>query len=312
MSGLTLDISELKQAFSNMKLNASIQLATFCVWPFFVGFPFNWAMKKFLPNFLPAPLLDGFLILTCLPTTVNMCVFLTTAAGGNVASALCNAVISNMAGILLTPALLLRFFGTQVQLPFLAMVLKLVNKVVLPVGKLQDCPTVTLNMIIPFLLFVFHFCLAIGQALRLTEAKAFFMSHSKTCKKVQEGILICIIWNAFCEAFSSGWGLQFGHAIKLMVILPIMHLTSLRIGFKFFEKCGFARGEVVAAMFCASHKTLAFGLPLVNTIFEGNPNLAAYCAPLMFIHPLQLVLGSLFIGRLEKYSSGDATVVSSR
>jgi predicted Na+-dependent transporter len=48
-----------------------------------------------------------------------------------------------MAGILLTPALLLQFFGTQVQLPFLAMVLKLVNKVVVPVGKLQDRPTVT-------------------------------------------------------------------------------------------------------------------------------------------------------------------------
>ena len=56
-------------------------------------------------------------------------------------SALCNAVIGNMAGILLTPALLLRFFGTQVQLPFLAMVMKLVNKVVVPVGRLQDRPS---------------------------------------------------------------------------------------------------------------------------------------------------------------------------
>lgn len=155
MSGLTLDISELKQAFANIKLNAAIQIATFCVWPFFVGLPFTWAMKSFIPNFLPIPLLDGFLILTCLPTTVNMCVFLTTAAGGNIASALCNAVISNMAGILLTPALLLRFFGTQVHLPFLAMVLKLVNKVVLPVGTLEDRSTVVLRTGIPFLLLSF-------------------------------------------------------------------------------------------------------------------------------------------------------------
>jgi sodium/bile acid cotransporter 7 len=134
------------------------------------------------------------------------------------------------------------------------------------------------------------------------------MAHSKECKKVQEGVLICIIWNAFCEAFSNGWGLQLGHVIKLMVILPMIHLGSLRIGFKFFERCGFGRGEVIAAMFCASHKTLAFGLPLLNTIFEGNPNLAAYCAPLMFIHPLQLVLGSLFLGRLERYSSAETKV----
>lgn len=135
LSGLSLEVSELKGAFSNIKLNTSIQLVTFAVWPFLVGFPLTQAMKNFFPTILPAPLLDGLLILTCLPTTVNMCVILTSSAGGSVASALCNAVISNIAGILLTPALILRFFGTQVQLPFLEMVWKLVNKVMLPVGK---------------------------------------------------------------------------------------------------------------------------------------------------------------------------------
>lgn len=59
----------------------------------------------------------------------------------------------------------------------------------------------------------------------------------------------------------------------------------------------------MAGMFCASQKTLAFGLPLINTIFEGSPNLAAYCAPIMFIHPLQLILGSLLIPRLETYTA---------
>lgn len=73
----------------------------------------------------------------------------------------------------------------------------------------------------------------------------------------------------------------------------------------------FTRGEVVAGVFCASHKTLAFGLPLINTIFEGNPNLAAYCAPIMFIHPLQLVLGSFLLPRLSKYTEeGDADKMS--
>jgi len=61
-------------------------------------------------------------------------------------------------------------------------------------------------------------------------------------------------------------------------------------------------GEAVAAAFCSSHKTLAFGLPLIQTIFEGNPNLAAYCAPLMLIHPLQLVLGSLLVPYFKTYT----------
>jgi solute carrier family 10 (sodium/bile acid cotransporter), member 7 len=58
-------------------------------------------------------------------------------------------------------------------------------------------------------------------------------------------------------------------------------------------------------MFCASQKTLAFGLPLVNTVFEGSSNLASYCAPIMFIHPIQLIIGSLIVPRLEQYMAGD-------
>jgi predicted Na+-dependent transporter len=41
-----------------------------------------------------------------------------------------------MAGIFLTPALLLRFFGKSIELPFLELVSKLCSKVLLPVGEL--------------------------------------------------------------------------------------------------------------------------------------------------------------------------------
>lgn len=42
--------------------------------------------------------------------------------------------------------------------------------------------------------------------------------------------------------------------------------------FKLFKSplLGFTKAEHVAAAFTASHKTLAFGLPLVNTIFAGK------------------------------------------
>ncbi len=32
----------------------------------------------------------------------------------------------------------------------------------------------------------------------------------------------------------------------------------------------FSNGDAIAATYCALHKTLAFGLPLLNTIFEGG------------------------------------------
>jgi sodium/bile acid cotransporter 7 len=89
-------------------------------------------------------------------------------------------------------------------------------------------------------------------------------------------------------------------------MLPTVHVLSLGVLLKFFGSplLKFTRGEAVAAAFCASQKTLAFGLPLINTIFEGNPNLAAYCAPLMFVHPLQMTFGSLLLPFIRSFASG--------
>ena len=120
-------------------------------------------------------------------------------------------------------------------------------------------------------------------------------------------ILLGIVWNAFCNAFSTGLGLSLQHTLALFTLIPIMHATSLGVLFRAFSLplFGFSRKETIAAMFTASHKTLAFGLPLINTIFEGSANVAAYCTPLMFIHPLQLIIGSLCVPGLSKYAEGE-------
>jgi len=276
LSGVSLELSELKSAVANMKLNTMVQAGSFLAWPFLVGVPLTTAIKKFLPNFLPKALLEGILILTCLPTTVNMCVLLTGAANGNVAASLANAVMGNMMGIFATPALLMYFFGASIELPFLNMVLKLCNKVLLPV--------------------------AVGQALRATPAKQFFVKNKKAFKSLQEYILIGLVWNAFCNAFTKGIGIEVSHGVFLLGLLATLHLGSFHLLHKMFSSkvLNFSREDAIAATFCTSHKTLAFGLPLLNTIFEGNPNLAAYCAPIMFMHPLQLLIGSVLASKLNE------------
>lgn len=282
LSGLSLELSQLKDAASNVKLNLLIQLGTFAAWPFLLGLPLTNLIGNYLPRLFPSALLDGLLILTCLPTTVNMCVILSRTAGGNTASALCNAIISNLLGIFVTPALLFRFFGASIQLPFLEMLFKLCNKVLVPV--------------------------TVGQALRATPVKLFYSTHAKTFKRTQEVILLSILWNAFCTAICKGLGLSLQQGLALAVVLPALHAISLTALFKFFSlpALKFSRQDAVSAMFCASQKTLAFGLPLIQTIFEGNPNLALFCAPLMFFHPLELIIGSSLIPRLERYTASDA------
>ena len=158
LSGLSLQASELTKAVSNVKLNGLIQLTIFGLWPFLIGVPLKSLLT--MANIIPPALVDGLFIMTCLPTTINMCIMLTSASGGNVATSICNAVLSNMAGIFVTPALLLRFFGASIQLPFVDMVLKLCKKVLLPV--------------------------AIGQLLRATKAKEIYSNNSKRFKRLQE------------------------------------------------------------------------------------------------------------------------------
>lgn len=138
LSGLSVRLSEVSDAISNLPLNMAIQFATFVVWPFCIGLPSTKALESF--NVLSRPLLDGLLILTCLPTTINMCVVLTSTSGGNVACSLCNAVMSNMAGIFITPALLILLLGKrEINLSILDMVLRLCGKVLLPVGEPMSC-----------------------------------------------------------------------------------------------------------------------------------------------------------------------------
>jgi sodium/bile acid cotransporter 7 len=91
--------------------------------------------------------------------------------------------------------------------------------------------------------------------------------------------------------------------LSLLTILLTLHLSIVWSLFHIFQFLGYTKEEVVAATFTASHKTMAFGLPLIKVIFDGNPNLASYCVPVMMIHPLQLSLGSLMVPWFKSYIS---------
>ena len=79
LSGLSLQTSALAKAVSNVRLNGLIQISTFVLWPFVVGLPLRAFLTSVMPNLIPSALADGLLILTCLPTTVNMCIMLTSS-----------------------------------------------------------------------------------------------------------------------------------------------------------------------------------------------------------------------------------------
>ena len=276
LSGLGLKVSELAAAALDVRLNAATQGASLVVVPLCAA-PACAGMRAL--GLLDPRLCDGLLATACLPTTVNMCVALTQSAGGNVAAALANAVIGNLLGVVATPVLLYALLRARVPMPPAAAVCaKLARKVAAPV--------------------------LLGSLLRRAPPVATFVATRKgLLKRASEVSLLAIVWCAFSAAFADGFGVSNGDLLKLAVGLPAAHVGALLAGLAAFGRC-FPRRDAVAAAYCASHKTLAFGLPLLKTLFAANPDLAYFCAPIMILHPLQLLCGSLLVPRLQRYTAG--------
>ena len=138
--------------------------------------------------------------------------------------------------------------------------------------------------------------MVLGQVLRLTPVLPFQARHKKSAKRISECILLSIVWNSFSNAFTSGTSLTLGTAGTLGVVTAGLHLAYF-----FFALVALpaTRSKRVASAYVSSHKTLAFGLPLIRSVFDGHPDLAYYVAPLMIVHPLQLFLGGVMAGGLR-------------
>ena len=281
LSGLSLRLTELRQAVMNVRLNLLVQATSMAAWPLLTYLAL--IPLRALPM-INQKILDGLLVTSCLPTTINMCVMLTMNAGGNVASALANAVVGNFLGVFITPFLLFLTMRKAVTLSVAAVIKKLALKVLLPV--------------------------AIGQALRLSKPLLTLQSNYKNSfKKASEITLLLIAWNAFCNSFSEGLGISLLDVLGLGLSLGLVHVVSLVALKEFFssERLLGSLGitmtpkDAVASAFVASQKTLAMGLPLIKTVFTGSPDLAYFCAPIMLLHPAQLILGSALVPRWQRY-----------
>ena len=63
---------------------------------------------------------------------------------------------------------------------------------------------------------------------------------------------------------------------------------------------GVPNSDSPAVVFCASHKTLAAGVPMAKLIFAAHPGLGLILLPIMLYHPLQLIVGGVLVGRFQR------------
>ena len=264
LHGVNLSSEQIRHGLKNWRLHIMVQAFTFIV------FPVIWLIcDKAFGAYVPALLMLSFLYLCALPSTISSSVALTGSAGGNVPAAILNASMSSVFGIFMTPWLVSLVIGTGS-------------------GGI-DLGSTLLNLSLLLLL-----PLIIGQLVRPLVGK-FFARHKKFTNLIDKIVILLLVYAAFCNSMISGmWQTQgnsviamafVGSAVLLAFILLLTTGTARLLKFNHADK--------VAAVFCATKKSLAAGAPMAALIFGNNPGLGLILLPIMIYHPLQLIVCSM-------------------
>ncbi len=274
VQGMTLPAKALKDGASQGRLHAGVQLFCFLVIPL-IGL----GMDQLVGSKLAPDLRMGFLFLCVLPSTIVMAVVLATVAGGNVAAAIFNAVLSNVLGVFLTPlwvaAILASGGGGSDQ----------------SVGEVLR--EVSLLLLVP---------LAVGQLLRRFGLKAWADQHKKRLSNLSNATILLIVYAAFCNSVQANIWSQHGFATILVAFIGVVILMviALAVAIGFARMLGLAPAERIVMVISGAQKSLATGVPLAKVIFGAHPGLGLILLPIMIYHPLQLFVCGWLAARHAK------------
>lgn len=267
--GAKLKTQAVVDGIANWRFQLLVVVTTFAVFPV-IGLGFSYVVRPLLPSELVA----GFLFLCILPSTVQSSIALTAMARGNVPAAICAASLSNLLGVVVTPALALLFLSTD------GLVLSL-NSV------LWLC----VQLLLPFV---------VGQLLRPWIGK-WIEARKRLTLFVDRGSILLIVYSAFSAGMVAGvwtklepWTL----AILIGLDLSLFAVMTLLIA-RTSKALGLPHDEQMSLLFCGSQKSLASGIPIANVLFVGHAT-SMVILPLMIYHQLQLLLSTVIAQRSSK------------
>ncbi|KAK9763194.1 LRR receptor-like serine/threonine-protein kinase RGI2 [Basidiobolus ranarum] len=287
LSGLSMKTRVLARTIMMWRLHSVVQFISLCLIPFFV-----YGVSKLL-NLTPINkyLLAGLIVMSSTPTTISSNVVMTKAALGNESAALTNATLGNVLGVFISPLL---FYG-------------LISESLVPhsgsdtsVGLLRVFIELGITVILPVI---------IGQIIQfIAPNKVAFLQTKVNFSTLNSLSLSTLIWSVFCDTFSNQ-ELQIGVGSLLSIIALDAMFFAIFNSFSFFVSripaFGFSRPDTVAIMMCAGTKTVSLGIPLLNLLFEGNPNIGVMTIPLLVYHAEQLIFGAILIDYLKSWVESD-------
>lgn len=270
--GLKLNFKKVVQDISNWRLHLLVQSATFVLFPFLV-----FVFYGFVVNTEYYALWLSVFFLACLPSTVSSSVVMVSIAKGNVTSAIFNASISGLIGIVMTP-LLMGFFLQQSGESTLnqsEIVMQLLLKVLLPI-------------ILGLLLHRF-FVKVVNK-------------YSKIIAQFDKLIILLIVYESFSAAF-----LQNAFSSVSVQILMVLFLSLILLFFlvyyilKFISnKMNFSREDTITATFCGSKKSLIHGSLFVLILGISDDQKVLFLLPILLYHSFQLFYVSWLANRVAK------------
>ncbi|MDC0709288.1 bile acid:sodium symporter [Stigmatella sp. ncwal1] len=266
LHGARLSRSAILAGLTNWRLHLTVLASTFVLFPLL-----GWGLRGVLAGWMEPGLLQGFLFLCLLPSTVQSSIAFTSMAGGNVVAAICSASLSNLLGVVLTPVLvglLMHLQGGGVS------------------GRAVGA--IFVQLFIPFLA---------GHLVR-PWVGAWIERQRKLLSLVDRGSILLVVYTAFSEAVVNGLWQQLGlkdvvllGGLSAALLAAILVLTTLAS-----RGLGFSRQDEITLVFCGSKKSLASGVPMASVLFPVS-SVGAIVLPLMLFHQIQLMVCAVLARR---------------
>lgn len=271
LQGSTLSSAAIRSGAVKWRLHLLVQTTTFLIFPI-VGGLFYVALDGMVADDVRL----GFFFLCAMASTITSSVAMTAMAGGDVASAVFNASISGLIGMIATP-LIMQAIGAD-------------GRAMPPLGDAIAAILATLAL--PF---------ALGQLCR-PLTRRFLDGRKKMVTKVDRSMIVLIVYSSFCDSTASGTWHRFSIAQLAMVAGLSLGLLVLMLLFTTLAArlLGFSREERITAVFCGSKKSLASGAPTARIMFAGHPGLGLIMLPLLLYHQIQLVVCTILAGRYAR------------
>lgn len=268
--GLKLAPAEFKAGLLNYKVHIIIQVTTFIVFPLIC--------LLCLPLFedgLRSELWIALFFLGTLPSTVSSSVVMVALAKGNLPTAIFNASLSGLIGIVATPLWIGFILEKTTDFDFLVVLQKLCLQIIVP--------------------------LAIGLFLQRYFGNL-ARKYGRQLSLFDKTTIILIIYSSFSNSFTSELfnTLALDELLKMAAIVLVLFFIIFFGLAAFSNLIGLNTEDKIAAQFCGTKKSLVHGSVMVRVIFGNAASSGLLLLPIMLYHSAQLILVAWFAEKYRK------------